>query len=134
MWSKDKMAKIIILGCDHSAGEALRSLEEMGMCLPSQVEFQPLPCGGSLDVLHILHALEAGAERILVLSCFDGACHSLQGNKWAEKRVSTAQALLEEAGWPDNRVTYRQISPSMASDLNRWITELEILSETRTPS
>ena len=131
---KDDMAKIVILGCEHSAGEALRSLREMGMCLPVQAEFQPLPCGGSLDVLHILRALEAGAERVLVLSCFAGACRSLTGDTWAEKRVVSTQALLREAGWPDDRVIYRQVSPNMASDLSRWVTELEILSETQPAS
>jgi coenzyme F420-reducing hydrogenase delta subunit len=125
------MAKIVILGCDHSAGASLRNLEEMGMCLPSQVEYQRLPCGGTLDVLHILHALEIGAERVLVLSCFEGACRSLKGNLWAEKRVSTAQTLLKEAGWPDGRVIYRQVSPNMASDLNGWITELIVLEDTQ---
>ena len=129
-----KMNKIVILGCDHSAGEALRSLGEMGMCLPSQSEFQPLPCGGSLDILHILRALEAGAERVLVLSCFESACRSLTGNAWAEKRVAAAQVLLKEAGWPDDRVIYRQVSPNMASDLSRWVTELVILSEAQPAS
>ena len=123
------MAKIVILGCDHSAGEALRSLGEMSMCLPSQTEFQPLPCGGALDVLHILRALEAGAERVLVLSCFKSACRSLTGNVWAEKRVVAVQVLLKEAGWPDDRVIYRQVSPNMASDLSRWLTDLVMLSE-----
>jgi coenzyme F420-reducing hydrogenase delta subunit len=123
------MAHIVILGCAHSAGEALRSLGEMGLCLPAQVEFQPLPCGGTLDVLHILHALEAGAERVMVLACFNGACHSLNGSAWAEKRSVTARALLQEAGIADDRVIYRQVSPSMASDLNRWVTELVTLSE-----
>ena len=129
-----KMNKIVILGCDRSAGEALRSLREMGMCLPSQTEFQPLPCGGTLDVLHILRALEAGAERVLVLSCFENACRSLTGNAWAEKRVAAAQVLLKEAGWPDDRVIYRQVSPNMASDLSRWVTELVILSEAQPAS
>ncbi|MHB1355821.1 MAG: hydrogenase iron-sulfur subunit [Anaerolineae bacterium] len=128
------MAKVVILGCDHSAGEALRFLGEMGMCLPSQVEFQPLPCGGALDVLHILHALEAGAERVLILSCFDGACRSLKGNTWAEKRVAAGQVLLKEAGWPDDRVTYRQVSPNMASDLGRWVADLVILEEAESAS
>lgn len=123
------MVKVVVLGCDHSAGEALRSMGEMGMCLPSQVEFHPLPCGGALDVLHILRAFEAGAERVLVLSCFDGACRSLKGNVWAEKRVAAAQVLLREAGWPDDRVIYRQVSPNMASDLGRWVTELLVFAE-----
>ncbi len=115
------MNKLVIIGCDRSAGEALRSLQETGYCLPEGVVYQPLPCGGSLDVLHILRALESGAERVLVLSCYADACRSLNGNAWAEKRAIAAQALLNEAGLDQGRVIYRQVSPNMAADLSAWI-------------
>ncbi|MCE5259136.1 MAG: hydrogenase iron-sulfur subunit [Chloroflexi bacterium] len=115
------MNKLVIIGCDRSAGEALRSLQETGYCLPEGVIYQPLPCGGSLDVLHVLRALESGAERVLVLSCYADACRSFNGNTWAEKRTAAAQALLTEAGLGQERITYRQVSPNMSADLGAWI-------------
>ena len=115
------MNKLTIIGCDRSAGEALRLLGAAGFCLPEGVTFLALPCGGSLDMLHILRALEAGAQHVLVLSCFADACRSFQGDIWAEKRVLACQELLNEAGLDGRRVSFRQISPNMPADLATWI-------------
>lgn len=117
-------SKLVILGCDRSAGEALRTLQDTGYCLPQGVQYRPLSCGGVLDTLHILRALEAGAERVLVLSCYKDACRSYHVDAWAAKRSETAQTLLQEAGLDSGWVLYRQISPNMAIDLGRWIAEL----------
>ncbi|MHB9032417.1 MAG: hydrogenase iron-sulfur subunit [Anaerolineae bacterium] len=118
------MTKLVIIGCDRSAGEALRSLAESGYSLPKEAVFRTLPCGGSLDAVDILRALESGAEQVLVLSCFAEACRSYNGHAWAEKRSAGVQALLKDAGLDDTRVIYRQVSPNMAADLAIWVSNL----------
>lgn len=109
--------KIVLLGCDHSAGEAVRGLGELGLSLPKEFLFVGLPCGSTLDELYILRAFEAGAERVVVFSCCQGACRSLDGARWAERRVAAARALLDEAGVGGWRLDYRTIAPNQARDL-----------------
>lgn len=115
--------RLVVFACSRSAGEALAALEGAGKALPADVEWVSLPCGGGVDVLHILRALEAGAEQVWVLACYDGACESLEGNRWAEKRVREVQRLLGEIGLAPERVLFRPISPTMAADLAVWLEE-----------
>ncbi|MFO7916942.1 MAG: hydrogenase iron-sulfur subunit [Anaerolineae bacterium] len=116
--------RIVVIGCEHSAGAALEDLQSRGYVLPEQVEWIEIPCGGNLDVLHILRAFESGADRVLVLACHEGACHSLDGNRWAAKRVEAARALIVEAGLPENSLIFRNLAPSMGADLAAWLNAL----------
>lgn len=113
--------RIVLIGCLHSAGEAVAGLAEIGRPLPANVEWVAVPCGGSVDELHILKAFEAGADQVLVLACYDGACRSLDGNRWAERRTAAVKALLAEAGIAEERLQFRQIAPTMAADLADWL-------------
>lgn len=113
--------RMVVLGCEHSAGTALAELAAQGRGLPDGVEWVRLPCGGALDELHILRAFESGAGRVMVLACNEGACRSVNGNRWAERRVLAARRLLEEAGIPGWRLELRAVSPTMAADLLPWI-------------
>lgn len=114
-------SRMVILGCTRSAGEAVKSLGQEGRALPRYVEFIAMPCGGSIDELHILRAFESGAERVLVLACFEGACRSVDGNRWAAKRVQAMQRLLQDIGVPAWRLQFRNMAPNMTADLVQWI-------------
>ncbi len=115
--------KTVLLGCAHSAGEAVASLTASGRALPAHVEWVSAPCGSAIDELHILRAFESGAEQVMVLACYSGACRSVDGTLWAEKRAAAARALLEEAGIPGWRLRFLNIAPNMSSDLWQWIEE-----------
>ena len=117
----DAGERLVVLGCDHSAGTALDELAAQGRTLPLGVEWVRLPCGGGLDELHILRAFESGARRVMVLACNDGACRSVNGNRWAEMRVRAARRLLEEVGIEGWRLEFKAVSPTMAADLLPWV-------------
>ena len=116
--------RIVVIGCERSAGAALEDLQSRGYVLPEQVEWIELPCGGNIDVLHILRAFESGADRVMVLACNEGACHSLDGGRWAAKRVEAARALIAEAGLPAESLIFRKVAPSMGADLANWLDAL----------
>jgi coenzyme F420-reducing hydrogenase delta subunit len=72
--------------------------------LGKRIRFFPLPCSGRIDALHLLRALEAGADKVYVVTCPEGACHYREGNIRAKKRIAYAQSLIEEIGLKRNRL------------------------------
>jgi len=72
--------------------------------LGKRIRFFPLPCSGRIDALHLLRALEAGADKVYVVTCPEGACHYREGNIRAKKRIAYAQSLIEEIGLERNRL------------------------------
>lgn len=113
--------RIVLIGCEHSAGVAVEELAKSGRALPANVEWVSVHCGGNIDELHLLRAFEAGADQVMVLACCKGACRSLEGSNWAEKRVAAARALLEEAGIAGWRLAFYNIAPTMSADLLHWL-------------
>ncbi len=117
--------RVILIGCARSAGEALEGLAAAGHALPENVEWIARPCGGGIDELHILRAFEAGADYVMVLTCYDDACRSLDGSRWAARRVAAARTLLAEVGLDGSRLIFRQMSPTMGADLLAWLRLLD---------
>jgi len=111
----------MVLGCAHSAQVALDTLKARGVDLPENVRFTTLRCGAQLDELDLLNALQQGAERVLVLVCCDGACRSVNGGQWAEKRVQAVQAMLTELGMDPACVELHKLAPNMPMDLLAWL-------------
>ncbi len=74
-----------------------RSLEKE---LGRKIRFFPLPCSGRIEVLHLLKALETGAEKVYLITCPEGACRYRQGNVRAGKRLEYAQSLIREIEIP----------------------------------
>ncbi len=72
--------------------------------LGSQIRFFPLPCSGRIDPLHLLRALESGADMVYLIACPEGACRYREGNLRARKRVGYAQKLIEEIGLEGARI------------------------------
>lgn len=66
--------------------------------LGKRIRFFPLPCSGRIDALHLMRALESGADKVYVVTCAEGACHYREGNIRAKKRIAYAQSLIEEIG------------------------------------
>lgn len=116
--------RVVVIGCERSAGAALEDLQTRGYVLPEQVEWIDLPCGGNVDVLHILRAFESGADRVMVLACHEGACHSLDGDRWAARRVEAARKLVVEAGLCEKSLIFHNLAPSMGADLANWLDAL----------
>ena len=71
--------------------------------LGSRIRFFPLPCSGRIEALHLMRALEAGADKVFLVTCPIGACRYQEGNLRARKRLEFAQKLLEEIGLEPER-------------------------------
>jgi len=69
-----------------------------------QIRFFPLPCSGRIDPLHLMRALESGADQVYVVTCPEGACRYREGNVRAKKRIAYTQGLIEEIGLERERL------------------------------
>jgi coenzyme F420-reducing hydrogenase delta subunit len=68
-----------------------------------RVQVTVLPCSGKTDAQYLFHAIEAGAQGVLVVTCPKGECHLSQGNYRAEIRIRTVRRLLAEIGLESER-------------------------------
>ncbi len=68
-----------------------------------QVRVAVLPCSGKTDGQYLFHAIEGGAQGLLVVACHKGECRLSQGNYRAEIRIRTVQRLLAEIGLEPER-------------------------------
>ena len=72
--------------------------------LGERIRFFPLPCSGRIDPLHLMRALESGADKVYVVTCPEGACRYREGNIRAKKRIAYTQGLIEEIGLERERL------------------------------
>ena len=69
-----------------------------------------MPCTGRVDIIHLLKALEDGADGVYVAGCLEGDCHYLTGNLKARRKVEYVQGILEGLGVEKGRVAMYNLS------------------------
>jgi len=82
----------------------------MRLSYPSNIKLIQVPCTGRVDILHILKAIEDGADGVYIAGCLEGECHFLTGNFKARRRVNYVKKLLEEMGIEPERVEMYNMS------------------------
>jgi coenzyme F420-reducing hydrogenase delta subunit len=98
----------------------------MRLDYPPNVKIIKVPCTGRVDVIHLLKALEDGADGVLVAGCLEGDCHYQNGNLRAKKRVTQVQQILDQIGLGAERVAMYNLSAGMGvrfAEIAREITE-----------
>lgn len=119
--------EIIVFACHYCAYAAADLAGSMRLQYPTNIRMIKLPCTGKLEVIHVLKALEAGADGVYAAGCLEGQCHYLEGNLWARKRMGHVKTLLEEVGMDPQRVHMVNMSSAMGSkfaETAREFTEL----------
>ncbi len=90
-----------------------------------------IPCSGMIREAVLLKAFEAGADAVIVLACPEGACHYLEGNLRARKRVANVKKLLDEIGLDGRRLNLYNITPgdqaAVETIIERTVSELAAL-------
>ena len=115
--------EIIVFACHYCAYAAADLAGSMRLQYPSTIRMVKLPCTGKLEVIHLLRALEAGADGVYAAGCLEGECHYLKGNLWARKRVDYVKKLLAEVGLEPERVEMYNMSSAMGAEFARVATE-----------
>jgi coenzyme F420-reducing hydrogenase delta subunit len=82
----------------------------MRLDYPANVKIIRVPCSGKVDALHLLRAIQKGADGAYVVGCLEGTCHYNEGNFRARERVEYVRTLLEEIGLEADRVRMYNLS------------------------
>jgi F420-non-reducing hydrogenase iron-sulfur subunit len=99
--------------------------------LGPQIMFFPLPCSGRIEPLHLLRALESGADKVYLITCPEGACRFREGNIRARKRLAFAQGLIEEIGLKRERLELINLPAGTKTTIDKLARELLAREENR---
>jgi coenzyme F420-reducing hydrogenase delta subunit len=102
----DGKGGLVVFGCKHTATPVITGRKEM----PGH-EYRELPCLGSLDPLHVLRAMDEGAEGVVAIGCFVGRCRHLTGSQRAQQVIDHVGQVLDEIGIDRERVALVLGSP-----------------------
>jgi len=95
----------------------------MRLQYPANIKIVRVPCTGKVDVIHILRAMEKGADGACVIGCLEGECHFNTGNLMARRRVEQAQKILDTIGIGGQRAKMFNLSSSEGPLFARYATE-----------
>ncbi len=110
---KDFEPVIVAFCCHYCAYTAADMAGSKRISYPPNVKIVRVPCTGKVDAIHILKALENGADGVYVAGCLEGDCHFKNGNLRAMRRVEQVQGLLDEIGVEPERVSMVTMSAGM---------------------
>jgi F420-non-reducing hydrogenase iron-sulfur subunit len=82
----------------------------MRLNYPASIKIIRVPCTGKVDVMHLLRAIQKGADGVYVVGCLEGACHYNEGNLRAKERVQYVRMRLVEIGMEADRVRMYNLS------------------------
>jgi len=105
--------QIVAFCCLHCAYAAADLAGGSRCGYPSSIKIVAVPCTGRVDSLHLVKALEDGADGVMVAGCLPGRCHFQTGNLHANQRVEHVRKLLEEIGLEADRVRMINVSAGM---------------------
>jgi F420-non-reducing hydrogenase iron-sulfur subunit len=115
--------EIVVFACHYCAYAAADLAGSMRLQYPTNIRMIKLPCTGKIEIIHLLRALEAGADGVYAAGCMEGECHYLKGNLWARKRVEYVKQLVAELGLEPERVEMYNMSSAMGTEFARVATE-----------
>jgi len=100
----DRRPKVIGFCCERHGMDAAVQAARTGRQFDASVRLIQVPCTGRVDGVHILQALEDGADAVFVLGCLEKNCYYDTGSVEGRKRVAYVKQMLTEMGIEPDRV------------------------------
>ena len=94
------------------------------MDYPANVKIILVPCTGKVDVVHLLRAIQKGADGAYCVGCLEGACHYNEGNLRCRERVNHVRTLLDEIGIEGDRVRMYNLSSGEGPTFAQYAREM----------
>ena len=112
----ERKPKVVGFCCERHGMDAAVLSARSGKQYDASVRLVQVPCTGRVDGLHILKALEDGADCVFVLGCLERNCYYDTGSIEGRKRVEYVKQMLSEAGVEKERVEMFN-----AASTNAWV-------------
>ena len=100
----ERRPKVVGFCCERHAMDAAVLSARSGKQFDASVRIVQVPCTGRVDGIHILKALEDGADAVFVLGCLEKNCYYDTGSIEGRKRVEYVKQMLSEVGIEKERV------------------------------
>ena len=110
---KDFSPVIVAFCCHYCAYTAADMAGSMRLSYSPNVKIIRVPCSGKVDAIHMMKALQKGADGVYVAGCLEGDCHYKNGNINAARRVRYVKKLLDEIGIGADRLEMITMSAGM---------------------
>ena len=120
----DSGLKIVAFCCQYCAYKAADLAGSLRLQYPPEIRIVQTPCTGRVDMVEALHALEDGADGVMVLGCMEGDCHFLQGNLRARRRVESVKKIIAEAGLEPERIEMFNLSSAEGSKFVQYAKQM----------
>lgn len=104
---------VIIAFCCNWCSYAAADLAGISrMQYPGSIRIVRVMCSGMVHPEMVLHALNKGAEGVMVIGCPLGECHYINGNEMALARSEIIADTLEDLGYERERFQVAWLSSS----------------------
>lgn len=100
----ERRPKVIGFCCEKHGIDSVILAARTGKRFDASVRLIQVPCTGRVDGIHILQALEDGADAVFVLGCLEKNCYYDTGSIEGRKRVEYVRQMLTEMGVEKERV------------------------------
>lgn len=77
---------------------------------PGSIRIIRVMCSGMVHPEMVLHALQKGADGVMIIGCHIGECHYIKGNEMALARAEIIADTLEDLGWESERFQIAWVS------------------------
>lgn len=102
--------KIIAFCCNWCSYAAADLAGISRLQYPASIRIIRVMCSGMVHPEMILHALEKGAEGVMIIGCHLGECHYIKGNEMALARAEVIADTLEDLGYESERFQLTWVS------------------------
>ena len=116
--------EIVAFCCHYCAYTAADMAGSMRLPYPPNVKIIRVPCSGKVGAIHIMRALQKGADGVYVAGCLEGDCHFKDGNIKAARRVKYVKRILDEIGIGGDRVEMVSMSAGMGERFAQTANEI----------
>ena len=102
---------IIIAFCCNWCSYAAADLAGISrLQYPGSIRIIRVMCSGMVHPEMVLHALQKGADGVMIIGCHIGECHYIKGNEMALARAEIIADTLGDLGWESERFQVAWVS------------------------
>lgn len=116
--------QLVAFCCANSSAKAAQLSKAPFQVDGVNVRLAQLACSSKIQILHVLQALETGADAVALWTCPKESCRFGRGCIRAAKRIERARRILQQIGLGAERVFYQALEPKNADALDSALKDI----------